>query len=242
MSRLVLALLVSGFCLFQTASLQADVIELDNGDVIHGTLLKIDEKTLRISNEILGEVNIPRARVHAIVLGHPTKGKRIKPDGSEAEQETPKQIIDRLVNKEFGPDSIKQLEKGAKRQPTPQDAVDQLRREGVDPELKRQLHMLLPGFGTPEVQGYFNSRVDGLMAGTMNIQNIRNDAINARDQLQEIMDDLGQDGVALRGYFSILDNFIKKTEPLNGEKAIPQPEDKPGAKPGSTPYQNPSLR
>lgn len=134
-------------------------------------------------------------------------------------QETPKEIIDRLVNKEFGPQAVKRLERGAVRQPTPEDAVEQLRIEGVDPRLKSSLHLLLPGFGTPEVQTYFDSRVNGLMDGSMTIQDIRKDAIGARDQLKDIMDDLGADGAALQGYFSILDNFIQKTAPPSERKS-----------------------
>ncbi len=213
-ATLMVAAFVATSCIHQQ-TVRAEIIELENGDIIQAELLQVTEKTLRIRHEIFGEVDIPRARVHAIVMRDPKSGntKKLKPDGSEAEQETPKQIIDRLVNKDFGPRSIKELEQGAKRQMTPRDAVEQLRREGVDPELKRSLHMMLPGFGTPEVQGYFNNRVDGLMKGSLSIQDIRKDAIGARDQLREIMDDLGQDGAALQGYFSILNNFIEKTRP-----------------------------
>jgi hypothetical protein len=206
-------------CLGMTPA-AAEVIQLDNGDVIHGELIQINLKTVKLRHEIMGELEIPRERVRAIVMGHPTKGVRIKPDGTEAEQETPKEIIDRLVNKEFGPDTVKQLEVGAERQTTPADAVKQLRREGVDPQLRESLQMMLPGFGTPEVQGYFNSRVAGLKDGSITIQNIRDDAIDARDQLREVMDDLGVDGAALQGYYSILDNFIERTAP-------PKPAAKP---------------
>ncbi len=189
-------------------------------------LLEVTEKTLRIRHELFGEVDIPRSKVLAIVMGDPKspEAKRVNPDGSEAEQETPKEIIDRLVNKDFGPNAIKELEKGKKRQPTPEDAVEQLKREGIPNDLQRSLHLMLPGFGAPEVQGYFNDRVDGLMSGSITIQDIRKDAIGARDQLREIMDDLGQDGAALQGYYSILDNFIEKTKPQTPQqKQSPPP-------------------
>lgn len=220
-TTLIIAIFVSTSLIGNSA--QAEIIELHNGDIIQADLLQVTEKTLRIRHEVFGEVDIPRAKVHAIVMGDrkSPNAKKIKPDGSDAKQETPKEIIDRLVNKDFGPKAVKELEKDAKRQQTPQDAVEQLRREGIDPDLQRSLHLMLPGFGTPEVQGYFNSRVDGLMKGTLDIGDIRNDAIDARDQLKEIMDDLGQDGAALQGYYSILDNFIQKTKPA-GEQSEPK--------------------
>ncbi len=224
LATLTLAIVASALVV-NDQNLQAEIIQLNNGDVIQADLLQVTEKTLRIRHEIFGELEIPRARVRAIVMADPKSGKskKIKPDGTEAEQETPKEIIDRLVNKDFGPKAVKELEKDAKRQSTPQDAVEQLRREGLDPNLQRSLHLLLPGFGAPEVQGYFNDRVDGLMKGSITIQDIRKDAVGARDQLRELMDDLGQDGAALQGYYSILDNFIEKTKPA-GEEAEPKKE------------------
>lgn len=222
-SLLFTAAFIASACLLP-ASTHAETIELKNGDIIQADLLQVTEKTLRIRHEIFGEVDIPRAQVNAIVMGDRTspEAKKMKPDGTKKKQETPKEIIDRLVNKDFGPQSVKKLEQGAKRQSTPEDAVEQLRREGIDPNIERSLHMLLPGFGAPEVQGYFNERVDGLMSGSITIQDIRKDAVGARDQLRELMDDLGQDGAALQGYYSILDNFIQKTKPAGEE--VPKKE------------------
>ncbi len=197
----------------------ADVIELSNGDTIHARVLQITEQSLKIRHEIFGEVDIPRDRVRGIVLGKVKNSDAARPgtptgkEQKEEKQETPKEIIDRLVNKDFGPQAVAKLAEGAPRQSTPEDVVEQLRVEGVDPKLRSSLHLMLPGFGTPEVQNYFNGRVEGLMDGSITIQDIRNDAIDARDQLKEIMDDLGADGSALQGYYSILDNFIQKTTP-----------------------------
>ena len=208
---------------FTPRTICADVIELQGGDIIHADVIKITTDVLTIRHKIFGEVDIPRDQIRGIVLGKTKPGARAIAGGdpnrgagakdSEQKQETPKEVIDRLVNKEFGPKAVEKLERGTIRQPTAEDAVEQLRIEGVDPKLRSSLHLMLPGFGTPEVQGYFDSRVNGLIDGSMTIQDIRKDAIGARDQLKEIMDDLGADGAALQGYFSILDNFIKKTAP-----------------------------
>jgi hypothetical protein len=231
---LALAVFVATACTY-TGNACAEVIELKSGDIIQADLLQVTEKTLRIRHELFGEVDIPRAKVHAIVMTDPETGttKKVNPDGSKAKQETPKQVIDRLVNKDFGPKAVKELEKGARRQQSPRDAVEQLKREGIDPDLNRSLHMMLPGFGAPKVQDYFNSRVDGLMQGSIDIDDIRKDAIGARDQLREIMDDLGQDGAALQGYYSILDNFIQKTKPADSKQPNPRPQPKQGPQPKS---------
>tara|TARA_R110002049_G_scaffold72490_6_gene187406 strand:- start:98777 stop:99646 length:870 start_codon:yes stop_codon:yes gene_type:complete len=191
----------------------ADRLQLSNGDEIQGDLLEFSDGQIRFRHTILGEFNIPRGEVHAIELGPKRGGKRLMADGTPAGPETPEEVIDRLVNPELDTDAVKDLEKGAKRVATPQDAVEQLRREGVDGKTMGQLHNLLPGFGSPEVQDGFRARVEGLMSGSLTIDDIRNEAIDARGQLKELMDDLGPSGAALNGYYGILDGFIKKTDP-----------------------------
>jgi len=198
---------------FLTLPVRADWLQLSNGDTFQGELMEMSLKEVKLKHEILGEITIPRDRVHAIVLGDFQAGKRVMADGTEAEPETPEEVIDRLVNPDFDSKAVQKLEQGAKRQKTPYDAVEQLRREGIDTKLTDSLHLMLPGFGSPKVQEHFHSRVDGLMNGSISINDIRNEAIDARDQLQVLMDELGPSGAALQGYFGILDNFIQKTDP-----------------------------
>jgi len=202
---------------------QADVIELANGDTIRAKVVEITRETLTIHHEVMGTLKIPRARVRAMVFEDvqpqpvpksPRKSaSKPKAKSGETTQETPKQIIDRLVNKDFGPKSIKEMEKNQKHHQTPEEVIEELRQTGISKEIKTSLQMALPGFSTPEVQGYFNDRVGGLMDGTIDISTIRKDAINARTQLQDIMGDLGTDAAALQGYYSILDHFIEETDP-----------------------------
>ena len=123
---------------------RADWLQLSTGDAIKGELLEMSLQQVKFRHEVLGEITIPRDRVHAIVFGEFQGGKRIMADGSKAEPETPQEVIDRLVNPEFDTQAVQALEKGAKRQSTPQDAVEQLRREGIDSRLTDQLHLMLP--------------------------------------------------------------------------------------------------
>lgn len=210
------------FCFSMTA--RADRLQLANGDEIEGELLQMSGDTVKFRHEILGTFTVPRHQIHAIELGKQRGGERIMADGSKAPPETPEEVIDRLVNPDVNRAAVKQLEKGRKRHETPQGAVEQLRQEGVDAKMMGQLHGMLPGFGSPEVQKHFQDRVTGLMSGSLSINDIRNEAIDARDQLKELMDDLGPGGEALGGYYGILDGFIKKTDP-----------DKPQSPPGIPP-------
>lgn len=44
----------------------ADIIECDNGDRYNGKVLSMDEKTVKLQNEIAGTLTIPRARIVGI--------------------------------------------------------------------------------------------------------------------------------------------------------------------------------
>src|SRR5687768_8262617 len=46
----------------------ADVIECDNGDRYNGKVLSMDEKTVKLQNEIAGTLTIPRARIVSIAF------------------------------------------------------------------------------------------------------------------------------------------------------------------------------
>lgn len=199
---------------------RGDRLQLANGDEIEGELLEMSGDTVKFRHAILGTFTVPRHQIHAIELGKQRGAERIMADGTPAPAETPEEVIDRLVNPDVNPAAIKQLEKGRKRHSTPQGAIEQLRREGVDAKMMGQLHAMLPGFGSPEVQKHFQDRVTGLMSGSLTINDIRNEAIDARDQLKELMDDLGAGGEALGGYYGILDGFIKKTDP-NAPLTVP---------------------
>jgi hypothetical protein len=85
-----------------------------------------------------------------------------------------------------------------------------------------ELRLRLPGFASPEVKSYFDDRVGGLISGAVSLEDIRQDAIGARDQLIDLKKDLGPDAAALDGYLGILEGFIRATAPA-GEEASEEP-------------------
>jgi len=151
------------------------------------------------------------------VLGD-AKATKKQPAQGYQEGESVKDILNRLVPKNFGVKQVRELEKGQQPAPNPDDVVEQLRTEGVDPALVNELKLRLPGFTSPPVQKYFNDTVDGLISGKITLGDIRNDAVKARDQLNDLKKDLGPDGAVLDGYLSILDGFIKETAPPSNKK------------------------
>ena len=87
-------------------------------------------------------------------------------------------------------------------------------------KLKKQMPLL----AAPEVQNYVNKLLGGLMSGSLSINDIRNEAIRARDETKAAIKDLGPEAEqALGGYLGILDRFIKETEPKSPPPTAPQP-------------------
>ncbi|MBW3599445.1 MAG: hypothetical protein KY475_19510, partial [Planctomycetes bacterium] len=194
---------------FSPALVSGDTLELANGDTLTGKVIAMDDNTVKIQNEILGEISIPRDKVAAVILGdRPARPPRVSPQGergADAEDgrpegwwrkygETPEEIVENLAPKDFGPRRLQDLEGNGERFGTPEEAVEQLRREGVPLGLKEQLQLLLPGFGTPQVQDYFDTTVEGLATGSITLDDLREDAVEANEQLKDLQKDLGDSG------------------------------------------------
>ena len=212
--------IVAGILLCNSGSALGDRLQLANGDEIEGELIEMKDGNVKFRHEILGVFTLPRTQIHAIELGKERGGNRLMSDGTEAPPETPEEVLDRLINPAIDKEAIKKLSQREKQHSTPQDAVDQLRREGVNEKMMSQLHMMLPGFGSPKVQEHFQDRVTGLMSGSLTINDIREEAVDVRGQLKELMDELGPSGQALQGYYGILDGFIEKTDPKKPQRPL----------------------
>jgi hypothetical protein len=210
-------LLALSLVLMFSSVVLADAIQLDNGDTLNGKVVSVNDKEVTFQSEVHGKMILARKKVIAIVLGDAKLAPQKSAQGYQ-EGESPKDIVGRLVPKNFGVKQLRELEKGKQPAPNPEDLVDQLRTEGVDPALVNELKVRLPGFSAPPVQKYFNDTVQGLMSGKINLGHIRKDAVNARDQLNDLKKDLGPDGAVLDGYLSILNGFINETAPPSNKK------------------------
>jgi len=204
-----------------------DAIRLENGDTLRGVIVKITGDKVEFESKILGKLTLDRKRVSGIVFDAfqpENKPAATQPAGSQPANRKPadngkapapsvQKLLRDLAPEKFGPRELKELERGAKRNKTPEGAVEELRKNGIAPGTREALQAAMPGFAVPEVQDYFNDRVDGLKSGDLDISDIRKDAENAVEQLEDLKKDLGPSGAALDGYLSILKGFIEKTKP-----------------------------
>lgn len=200
----------------------ADTIEMTNGDVLNGQVISLDGQQLVLKSELLGELKLARENVSAIHLGD----KPVLTRNAAVAQEAPpanKPALDPEVQKVLGA------------VPSTDDVLKQLQGGGVNPQMIGELQTKFPLLNTPEAGEYFNDTLGGLMSGKLSIQDVRKDAVLARDGLLDLQKDLGPEGAALNGYLSILNKFIRETEPPPTAK--PQAQDKP-AEAAPAPKQN----
>jgi hypothetical protein len=183
---------------------RADVIEMTNGDVLNGAVISLDGKQLVLKSELLGELKLDREKVSAIHLGDkPILNRNVAAVAPAATKPALDPAVQSVLNSVPSTDDVlKQLQGGG----------------GINPQMVGELRTKFPLLNTPEAGDYFNDTLGGLMTGKLNIQDVRKDAVMARDGLLDLQKELGPDGAALNGYMSILNKFIRETGPPPGEK------------------------
>ena len=107
--------------------------------------------------------------------------------------------------------------------------LKQYEAEGGNTDAIGELKKNMPLFGAPKVQGYVEKQLKGLADGSLKIDDIRNQAIHARDETRKAIKDLGPGAEeALAPYLGILEKFIQETAP---PKSAPPKSAAPAAKP-----------
>jgi hypothetical protein len=181
--------------LFMLSAIRADVVFCETGDQLHGAVLSVDEKEVRVRSEIAGELKVPRDKVLSITFGKGVKG------------------VQRVVTT-----NVPSL----KAAPKVTDADGKLDGEAI---AKVQQDFLATA--TPEAQQMYQEMVKGFLSGKLSVQDLRGQAQDALNQLNELNKELGDDeiGDILGSYGSILQNFLKQTggaaTNLPAEKSVP---------------------
>jgi hypothetical protein len=206
--------------LLVAAPSRADLLELTNGDHYSGTVIALTKTNLEFQSEIQGVVKIPRDKVAKITL----------------RESTPKPVASVTVTPQPSPAPIAAPSSPAAAKPATQTdtVIQQMRRQGVDPNLMSQIQEQVFGKSSPEASRMFNDMVNGLMSGSLNVGSIRSQARNAIKDIQSAKKDLGGDaGISelLDGYADILQKFLQETGTTDPEA--------PAAKPNGT--QTPSA-
>lgn len=204
-TRVSLCLLAIGVAFYCSSEAAADTIQLVNGDTLSGKVVSLNEKEVKLHSELLGELSIQRAKVASIYFGDAApKTTAVTPGATAAEP-------------------LKAAP--AKSDTPPEDLIKQLQSGGLNAKTVSELEDRFPLLAVPPVKQFFNKTVGGLIDGSLDLQHIRQQAIDVRDEIVELKKELGPDAAALDGYLGVLENFIRQTEPsaATAEKASDKP-------------------
>ncbi|MCI0540630.1 MAG: hypothetical protein L0Z50_35975 [Verrucomicrobiales bacterium] len=169
-----------------TVAIEADQLELVNGDRYIGKVIAVTETNVTLRSEINGLMQLPRSKVTVITFG----------DKMAAPTTAPPPAPVALTAK-----------------PAPKDLAAQIKAQGIDPKSIKQVREQILGAATPEVTGKFNEMVSGLIVGRLSVDDIRAQARSSVKELQAAKTELGEEfGTVLDGYLNILESFLNETE------------------------------
>jgi hypothetical protein len=195
---------------------RADLLELVNGDHYSGTVIALTRTNLEFQSDIQGLVKIPRDKIASIKLRDVTPKSIVKVPLSSSS------TVPGATNSAVSPNPADQTDA----------VIQQMRQQGLDPNMMNQVQQQILGQTSPEATRMFNDTMQGLMAGTINVGDIRAQAQKAIQDIQVAKKDLGGDSSAtelLNGYLGILQKFVEET----GTPAPSTPVAKPA--PSATP-------
>jgi hypothetical protein len=175
---------------FHPSIARADLLELVNGDHYSGIVVEMTRTNLEFQSDIQGLVKIPRDKIAKITL----RESVAKPAASIPATNSPA-----TTKSAVSADAV----------------IQQMRAQGVDPNMMNQIQQQILGQSNPEATRMFNNTMSGLMSGSISVEDIRAQARKAIQDIQAARKDLGGDSAMndlLNGYADILQKFVSETD------------------------------
>lgn len=182
------------FCFAIVLDAGADQINLQNGERYIGKVVTFSNETVVVQSEVLGTVLVPRSKIASIVLGTNAVVTPIEtPVATTQPPRTPPAT--------------------ASAAPDLSTAIQQLRANtNATRQIQQQVQKQILAGADPQATAKFNEMVDGLLNGSLNVDDIRAQAKTAADQLRAAKKEFGDEaGFAIDGYLAILDGFLRET-------------------------------
>jgi hypothetical protein len=211
------------------ASAQADSLDLVNGDHYQGTVVSVTRSNVVFQSDVLGSLSLPRNKVAQINLGAAITPAVPKPATNSPASNTAVAATSLILQ---GPRNA-----GSAPGAVPQgDAVlQQMRQQGIDPDLVNAVQQQVFGQGNPAASAKFNELMGGLMSGKISVADIRAQAQDSIQQIKDAKQQLGPEiGDSLDGYLAILQSFVNETATNTTVTASPPPASAPASTPAST--------
>ena len=162
---------------------------MQNGDVLHGTVLTANANAVTLQDDNLGDVVLSRSKVASITFG------TASPPG-----------VGSLTNAQNS--NVLQ---------TNVDVSAALRGLQADTNLVQEVQSQILGSGNPAAVQKFNDLLNGLSTGQMDMNSLRQQAQSEADELRSLKKDLGsEDSGEIDSYLAILDDFLQQTATNSG--------------------------
>jgi hypothetical protein len=205
-----------GLLLLAIVRVQADQVEMQNGDRYAGKVVSLSSNVVVLESPILGTVRLPRGQVARLDLGAPQTNAPASPAPPDR----------RARPAPAAPASTP----AANASTTKPDPLRELR---ANTNLIQQVQQQVLGDASPEATAKYNELLGGLMSGKLNVNDIRVQAQSAADQLRTLKRELGDEagGDTLDTYLSILDKFVKETASTESATTNAAPPPAPTKKP-----------
>jgi hypothetical protein len=174
---------------FGTFRLVADQIQMQNGDRYVGRLVALSNDTLVVQSDLLGMLRLPRDKVANISFGAVTGSNFVH---SKIQSVPPEPLKDTAKTQSQFSTALKQLQS--------------------DTNSIRQIQQQFLGSAGPAANQKFTELAEGLMAGSINLSDLRAQAATAAEQLRALKQEGGSElGGSLDSYLAILESFLKQT-------------------------------
>jgi hypothetical protein len=175
--------------------LQADQVEMQNGDRFSGKVLSVSADSVVLQSETLGKITVARKKVASLAFGTNTIASAVASNIARVSATT-----------NFSSSAVRMVPAS-----TNMDLSAALTRPGMDTNFIRQIRDQMLG-GNPAAAGKFDEMVGGLMSGSLSMGDLRREAKTAADQIRELKQELGPEaGDALDGYLAQLNSFLQET-------------------------------
>lgn len=179
--------LLAGFIWLTALPLPADQVVLQNGDSLNGHVLSLTTNTLVLQNVNFGRVTLLRSKVAAITFGTAAESRQKSRDPAHPAAQQTNSVA-----------NFSATVRGIRNQSN----------------LVQQVQAQILGASSPAAVNKFNELLDGLSTGKIDLNDLRQQAQTAADQLRSLKKDLGPDAMGeLDGYLAILNQFLQETAP-----------------------------
>lgn len=184
-----------GLSIFLTA--HADQVNMQNGERYIGKVVTVSNDTVVLQSDVLGTVLVPRSKITTVVFGTNVNATTT---ATAAVQPTHTASPNANANADLT------------------TAIQQLRTDtNTTRQVQRQVQQQILAGADPQATEMFNQMVEGLMNGSLNVDDIRTKAKTAADQLRMAKKELGDEaGFAIDGYLAVLDGFLRETAASGG--------------------------